>query len=918
MAEKIIDIVKLKKSPYGTLGNIELYSGEPIIVKNGSKYELYVGTEASANKSTSKYNLSTLVNLTDTSIVSPTYEHSLVFDATINKWVNGYPDGFKKYTTLPLVFSGTQIIYDSSVWTWSGTSYVNNSDTLDGKHASAFPLLGTLTDNYIVKWDDTNKAIVNSLISETTTSVTIGTSTNISGYIDVLSGFKLDGSDFVLNTSSPTDTERVYSAKYVDDNKMPIAFATRYYFVKANTTTAILDSKPTVSPSNYLELTSVNQYIDWVTSPKLTLTRTSGALITFNQDSIFNHRLYCSFDKDATITFGFRRFANGVQISSNDTKIVTVFKDMVVAVDIQMESDLLPGNVSYPMGTIFTDEIFISQDTPASIVSKYYCGVNVDGVDYFSWHNLTTPAASLNTNQIADLAITIPKLGQDAYNWINGKVDISTIVDTKEITGFVDGNNINVSYDDTTRQITLTGDLTYYWRGVKKSLVSPWTSSPHADTSGYWFLGTIDGTNFTWSNAVWEYSDIMVSYVRYNSGGLSYGTRETHNTMDWYSHRADHYSIKTLLVSGGLATIGTYTISPTSPLNEHNTPGFNAAVIRDEDLDSVINQWAGGSYTTVHFLLNGVPQYNIDVPFPFLSDANDYIKYNNTALGTLVNGANNKYYNVYQLLAPMTSDAKSQKFRTIMIQPQYEYAALDAALAEDTNILNLGQLLDELPEFVINARITYTTSSIYTTSGKVKIAADITYVRGSMGTQVSVGGLANNNHNSLTSLGWNSSGHHGDADTIAGFNASGLPYTKPVSDFSSSDHTHDDYLPLDGGVMSGILDMDGNVFKNAGFEEFPVLPTTFKGSQITYINKVWTWDNVNSKYIPDNATPIIPIITIDATERDKTIVHNLGYRPDIVVMDDTGEIVYVTKKHLDNNRLYLSWLGGFIGNIILK
>jgi hypothetical protein len=55
--------------------------------------------------------------------------------------------------------------------------------------------------------------------------------------------------------------------------------------------------------------------------------------------------------------------------------------------------------------------------------------------------------------------------------------------DMQNPTGLCDGSNINVSYNYTNRTITLTGDLSYYWRGVKKALTSPWTSAAHTATA---------------------------------------------------------------------------------------------------------------------------------------------------------------------------------------------------------------------------------------------------------------------------------------------------------------------------------------------------------------------------------------------------------------------------------------------------
>ena len=223
MAEKIVDIIKLKKSTSTNIGSIELYSGEPIIVKHGTKYELYVGTETTTGKSTSKYNISNLANLEDTNVVSPKYEHSLVFDSTINKWVNGYPDGFKRYPSLPSVFTGNQIIYNNSVWTWNGSSYVNNTDTLDGKHLSEI-INGTA--NYVPKFTGDN-AIGDSIIYATADNVGIGT-TDPSEKLDIKGNVKADG----FKVGSGTNTKLLTDG---GDTKLITDFATSSQGAKADT-----------------------------------------------------------------------------------------------------------------------------------------------------------------------------------------------------------------------------------------------------------------------------------------------------------------------------------------------------------------------------------------------------------------------------------------------------------------------------------------------------------------------------------------------------------------------------------------------------------------------------------------------------------------------------------------------------------
>ena len=271
---------------------------------------------------------------------------------------------------------------------------------------------------------------------------------------------------------------------------MPIAFSTRYYFIKNTLTTATLDGKPALNANNYLQLTTTNQTIDWNSANKLVITRTSATDITFNQDSIFNHKIYCSFDRNCEITFGFRRFANGVQISSNDTKVLNFVNDVVTAVDIQLISNLLAGNTLYPAGTVFTDEIFISQDTPSTIISKYYCGVNIGGVDYYSWHSLSTPATSLNTDQIADLAITKPKLSQDTYNWIDDKV--------------------NKSGD------TMTGNLNMSGNSFENAGFEVVTSLPTTNN----FVGrqvTYQGRSYIWDGSAWKCNSVLSNTIAFTT-----------------------------------------------------------------------------------------------------------------------------------------------------------------------------------------------------------------------------------------------------------------------------------------------------------------------------------------------------------------------------------------------------------------
>jgi hypothetical protein len=116
-----------------------------------------------------------------------------------------------------------------------------------------------------------------------------------------------------------------------------------------------------------------------------------------------------------------------------------------------------------------------------------------------------------------------------------------------------------------------------------------------------------------------------------------------------------------------------------------------------------------------------------------------------------------------------------------MLQPQATFTSLAAAQAEDVRGLALGTLATLSPEFVIYARITYVTNNTDNNTGKCRIATNgVTYIVGNKQGQVSVSGGVNN-HASLSNLNWVDSGHIGDINTVAGFNASGIAYLVDVS-----------------------------------------------------------------------------------------------------------------------------------------
>jgi hypothetical protein len=318
---------------------------------------------------------------------------------------------------------------------------------------------------------------------------------------------------------------------------------------------------------------------------------------------------------------------------------------------------------------------------------------------------------------------------------------ITYMTDDKDPTGWIDGSAIAMTYDKTDRKITLTGTLDYYWRGVKKSLTSPWTSSAgHTAADGKYYLYSTDGTTFTWSVDPWSFSDLQVATARESTTPAhQFAMKEMHGLMQWQTHSELHTTIGTYRYSGGALTADTYVTNTATDVA--TTPGFDQAIINDEDNIVSIPVWSEGTYTTMRIGASSKATFDTAASFPFRSSGS-YILVNNPTTGAEAAGVSARYYNVYQILIPCTADTDSQKYRMVMLQPQATFTTLAAAKAEDPRSLILGDLTTISAEFVIYARITYITNNTDANTGKVRIATNgVSYISGSLQSQVTISGF---------------------------------------------------------------------------------------------------------------------------------------------------------------------------------
>jgi hypothetical protein len=365
--------------------------------------------------------------------------------------------------------------------------------------------------------------------------------------------------------------------------------------------------------------------------------------------------------------------------------------------------------------------------------------------------DIPQPLATTDSPEFADVKITtlaadsiLGTVAKSVLGFVSGLwLYLQTVwTDLKDPTGFIDGDNIEVTYDHVARTITLThasGYIDYLWRGKKKRLTSPWTSAAHPATASRYFLTSSDGTTATWSEAAWTFWHLMFSVAVKDEGtGDFFALSEAHGTMPHQAHESAHNLLGTYRTSGLGPTIGSYAENTAS--DAATTPGFDAGVIKDEDNSTSIAATSDGSYTTFRIGAAGVPVFDTTATFPFRSSGS-YPLINNPTTGAETATIQNRYFNVYELLIPTAKGTNSQKYRRVLVQPQAAYTTLSAAQAESTRSINLGSLSS--PEFCFYSRITYVTSAGDANTGKCRIApGGVSYVLGSRAGQVTVSGGA--------------------------------------------------------------------------------------------------------------------------------------------------------------------------------
>jgi hypothetical protein len=337
---------------------------------------------------------------------------------------------------------------------------------------------------------------------------------------------------------------------------------------------------------------------------------------------------------------------------------------------------------------------------------------------------------------------------------------------TQEPTGFVKPEDVIVSYNSTTRKITLTGDCRALWRGSYiEPLVTGWESLAHDDTVGPWFL-YFNGTAFVWSQIVWEFDKVMIALVDYQTA-YKFALREPHGLMQYQVHRADHKVVGTYRDAGG--DLSGYVLNSTTANNRR--PLISACTIWDEDIPTVNAALATRSYTRMWLSGAGGVINFATASADIVALTGNQPLYNQFTGGawqqTLV--PNNQYMCLWLMEIPVTADAGSQAYRHVWLQGQTQ-GSLASQQSLTTNDLSLGEWGDLIPEFVFIEKviIRYTNNNwvwisknVLTGSRAVQVASPAGLFLSSVSSDATLSG------DGTTSNPLTLSGVHPDGGTLA-------------------------------------------------------------------------------------------------------------------------------------------------------
>jgi len=262
-------------------------------------------------------------------------------------------------------------------------------------------------------------------------------------------------------------------------------------------------------------------------------------------------------------------------------------------------------------------------------------------------------------------------------------------------TGFLTPATVGMTYNPTTRKITITANGQAVVDSVANNFANGWESPAHATGDGLFFLYQTGGV-VDWSTTPWSFKDLQIATV-YVDSGITIAIRECHGLMDPEAHKELHAVIGTYL-SSGLDMSGIVLNSTTAA---NRRPLVSGGVINDEDIATTIAAITTNDYTRLQLSGSTQPADVLQNQTEIIALSTNRPYWNSVSGGTwgqtLFN--NKEYGKIFVLAIPVVDDATAQKNRILFIQPQQVSTTLGTIKALTSASVNLGQLAGTVPEF---------------------------------------------------------------------------------------------------------------------------------------------------------------------------------------------------------------------------
>lgn len=297
----------------------------------------------------------------------------------------------------------------------------------------------------------------------------------------------------------------------------------------------------------------------------------------------------------------------------------------------------------------------------------------------------------------------------------------------------------NLSYNATTREVSISADTTIYPRSLKGEtmILSAGVICTHPNTTGTYFVYIDANGDMVCSTSPWNLLvDCPIVLVYYNAtqvAGICFEERHSHDRNP-EAHKQQHLSIGTFCNPCPVLT--GFVLSPSTPTNADNEYSLTAYTIYDEDIKiSQATILETANKKILYRGTGGVWNISNGNSLGYLSGT--YIQYNPVSGGNwaLSNLSNTDYVNYYVFTTTSIDEAS----RVLVIPSQLKHNNLPSAQSE-----LVSQALDvttlPLQEWVLQYKITYRAGAGYSTTGKARIEDYTDYSNTSRESTISGGG----------------------------------------------------------------------------------------------------------------------------------------------------------------------------------